>query len=86
MIFAKDNRLTIAVALGVLCVAGLWLWTSSGPAVPSYVFIGLVAVAMVLVGLNTWNNGQATGSMAQIIHDADATQSKEPASTTVDRG
>ena len=86
MTFAKESRLTIAVAVGALCVAGLWVSTSSGPAVPStYVFIVLVAVAMVLVGLNTWNNGQATGSMAQVIHEADMTPSTELASTTVDQ-
>jgi hypothetical protein len=78
MLFVRENRLTIAVA-GVLSAATLWLWTSGAAAVPStYVFIGLVAVAMALVGLNTWKNAQATGSMAQIIHDADTRPSTEP--------
>lgn len=86
MVFVTENRITIAAVVGVPCIAALWLLTSGTTAVPStYVFVALVAVAMAFVGLNTWNNGQATGSMAQVIHQADITPSTELTSTTVEQ-
>ena len=85
MIFVTENRLTIAAAVGVPCAAALWLLTSGTAAVPStYLFVVLVAAAMAVVGLNTWNNGQAAGSLAQVIHEADITPATELASRPVE--
>jgi hypothetical protein len=74
-----QNRVTVAVALGVPFVLAVWLLTPVGAAVPStYVFVVTLVIAMVLVGLITWDNGLATGSMAQVIHDVDVTPSTGP--------
>jgi hypothetical protein len=60
-------------------VLAVWLLTPVGAAVPStYVFVVTLVIAMVLVGLITWDNGLATGSMAQVIHDVDVTPSTGP--------
>jgi hypothetical protein len=59
--------------------------TTTIPA-PSYLAESAVAVQSstsarhhnCLVGLITWDNGLATGSMAQVIHDVDVTPSTGP--------
>lgn len=68
------NRITVAAAIGVPCAVALWLLTTATAAVPStYVLTALLLISIGLIGLNTWNNSQPTGSMAQVIHEADIT-------------
>ena len=69
-----QNRIAIAVAVVVPSVVALWLWTTAAAAVPStYAFVALLVLSMALVGFNTWNNSQPTGSLAQVIHEAEIT-------------
>ena len=74
-----QTRMTVGVAAGMPVALAVWLLTPAGAAVPStYVFLATLVVAMVLVGLITWDNGLSTGSMAQVIHDVDVTPSTGP--------
>ncbi len=72
MISIAQNRLTLALTLGVPCAAAFWILGAGTNALPStFVFVALIIGAMGVVGLNAWNNSQATGSMAQVIHETD---------------
>jgi hypothetical protein len=74
-----QNKITVGVAVGMPFAIAVWLLTTVGAAVPStYVFVATLVIAIGLVGLNTWNNGLATGSIAQVIHDVDVTPSTGP--------
>ena len=74
-----QNRIAVAVAVLVPSVVALWLWTTAAAAVPStYAFVALVVLSMAFVGFNTWNNSQPTGSLAQVIHEADITPATGP--------
>ena len=75
-----DNRLTMAAALAVpFAAAAWWLFIAAAPAVAStYAFVALLVIAVMLVGLNTWRNGQPTGSVAQVIYEADTTPGASP--------
>ena len=78
-----ENRLTVTTAVAVPCAAAAWwLFLTASPAVASTsVFVALMVVAVAFVGLNTWYNGQATGSLAQVIYEADTSGDTTP--TTV---
>ena len=77
-----ENRLTLAAALAVPFAAAAWWLFSAAPAVAStYAFIALLVIALAVVGLNTWYNGQPTGSMAQAIYEANRTP--DTAATTI---
>ena len=75
-----ENRLTVTTAVAVPCAAAAWwLFLTASPAVASTsVFVALMVVAVAFVGLNTWYNGQATGSLAQVIHEADTSRGYNP--------
>ena len=76
----RPNRITIVAAFVVPAAVAVWLWTAAAAAVPSTsAFIAVLLISAALVGLNTWKNGQATGSLAQVIHEAD-TRHGTPAS------
>ena len=80
-----ENRLTLTAALAVPFAAAAWWLFITAPAVAStYVFIALLGMALALVGLNSWHNGQPTGSMAQVIYEAnrapDTTSTTRPVS------
>jgi hypothetical protein len=81
------NRLTVAAALAVpFAAAAWWLFIAAAPAVAStYAFLALLVIAVALVGINTWYNGQPTGSMAQVIYEADRTPETTPATMSVSR-
>ena len=72
----KQNRIILAIALLLPCVVSLWFLTRSTTAVTA-TGAGLVAllIATALIGLNTWNNGQPTGSIGQLIYETDAVPS-----------
>ena len=80
MILLTENRLTVTTAVAVPCAtAAWWLFLTASPTVAStYVFVVLLVIAVALIGLNTWYNGQATGSMAQVIYEADTTGDTTP--------
>jgi hypothetical protein len=74
-----QTRMTVGTAVAMPFAVAVWLLTPAGAVVPStYVFIATLFIAMALVGLITWDNGLATGSMAQVIHDVDVTPSTGP--------
>ena len=74
-----QTRMTVGAAVAMPFAVAVWLLTPAGGVVPStYVFIATLVIAMALVGLITWDNGLATGSMALVIHDVDVTPSTGP--------
>ncbi len=76
-----QNRIAVAVAVLVPSVVALWLWTTAAAAVPStYAFVALLVLSIALIGFNTWSNSQPTGSLAQVIHEADITPATGPSS------
>ena len=73
MSLAVTRTRTILGAALLLPFAGsVWL-LFMGPTMSSSTFAALAAlfVALAAVGLNTWRNGRATGSVGQVIHEAD---------------
>jgi hypothetical protein len=72
----KQNRIIVAIALLLPSAVSLWLLTRSATAVTA-TDAGLVAllIATALIGLNTWKNGQPTGSIGQLIHETDVAPS-----------
>ena len=81
-----QNRIAVAVAVLVPSVVALWLWTTAAAAVPStYAFVALLVLSMALVGFNTWSNSQPTGSLAQVIHEAED-HTRDGALRPADRG
>ncbi len=72
MTSVMQNRLTLGIAIAAPCAVAFWILTTRSGAIPStYMFVIVLAIAVGIVGFNTWRNGQATGSMAQVIHEAD---------------
>ena len=67
------NRSILGAALLLPFAASLWMLIT-GSTMSSSTFAALAAlfVALAAVGLNTWRNGSATGSIGQVIHEADA--------------
>ena len=63
------GTVVFATCLGIVT----WLWTV--PAVMSRSTFAIVAVFLAggtTVAITTWRNAQATGSMAQILYEAEA--------------
>ena len=74
-----QNRVIVGLAVGMPVVIAVWLLTPANIAVPStYMFLATLGIAMALVSLITWDNGLATGTIAQVIHDVDVTPSTGP--------
>ena len=82
-----ENRLTLSAAFAVpFAAAASWLFMASAPAVAStYVFVALLVMAVAVVGLNTWHNGQPPGGMAQVIYEANRTPHPSSPTTPVSR-
>ena len=60
-----------------LCIA---LWVLAVPSVLSvatFVAVTLVLIGATMVGLNSWNNGRATRSIAHVLNDAEKTAPRE---------
>lgn len=75
--------MTVAIAIALPCALALWLVATATSAVPStYMFLALLAAAVAIIGFTTWNNGQASGSIGQVIHEADTGLNVNPASPT----
>jgi hypothetical protein len=53
--------------------AAWWLFIAAPAVASTYVFIALLVIALALVGVNTWHNGQPTGSLAQTLSEANTT-------------
>jgi hypothetical protein len=66
------NRSILAAALLIPFAGSIWL-IFSRTSMSSSRFAAFVAlfVAIAAVGLNTWHNGRAAGSIGQVIYEAD---------------
>jgi hypothetical protein len=72
--------MTVALAVALPCAAALWLLTTAASPVPStYAFFAVLVASLAVVAMKTWNGGQPTGSMAQVIHTADVAPAGKPA-------
>jgi hypothetical protein len=70
--FAKSNKTTFTVCLLVTALTILW-WMAvpNGMAPASFVLIGLVLAGLVVIGRLNYDNSQDTGSLAQMLHEAE---------------
>ena len=68
----NTNRTILAAALLVPFAGSIWLLAVRN-AMSSSTFAALAALLLgtAAVGLNTWRNSQATGSVCQLIHETD---------------
>ena len=74
--FTNTVRFTVATALLVPGLA--WMWASTVPdtLTPlSYAIFAGLLTALAAVALNTYNNAQATMSVAHLLRDGDSTGS-----------
>lgn len=68
------NRTTLAVAFLLPCAVSLGMMAMSGTMASStYAMVAALLTATAAIGLTTWKNGQASGSMGQLLHETDLT-------------
>ena len=66
------RRKAFALALFPPCAAALWLIAAPGSvATLTYVMAATLLAAMGAIVVTTWRNGQATGSIGQLLHETD---------------
>jgi hypothetical protein len=66
------NRRILGAALLLPFAGSLWLlFTGSTMSSSTFAALSALFVALAAVGLNTWRNGRATGSIGQVIHETD---------------
>jgi len=66
------NRSILAAALLLPFAGSIWLlFTRSTMGSSTFAALAALFVALAAVGLNTWRNGRATGSIGQVIHETD---------------
>ena len=69
-----------AVAFALVMPICLALWVLAVPStlsVATFTALTLVLVGATMVGLNTWNNGRATRSIAHVLNDAEKAAPRE---------
>lgn len=87
MTAVTQNRMTLGLAIAAPCVVALWILTTRSAAMPStYMFVTIFVIGVGIVGFNTWRNSRATGSMAQVIHEADVSGAVPVVTETVTPG
>lgn len=87
MTSVMQNRMTLSLAIAVPFAVALWILTSRSGVFPStYMFVAIFVMAVGIVGFNTWRNSRATGSMAQVIHEADVSGAVPVATEAVTPG
>ena len=71
-VYAAKNRMILALALGLPCAASIWLLTvRSTMGLSTFAGLAALLIASAAVGLTTWRNGQATGSIGQLLHETE---------------
>jgi hypothetical protein len=71
------SQYTIAAALLVPCVLALWmLLVPDRLSALTYLLTTTIVLASAAVTLTAWQNGQGTGSMAQLIHETEVGRSE----------
>jgi hypothetical protein len=66
------NRAILALPLVLPCAASIWLLTvRSTMSLSTFAGLAALLVASAAVGLTTWKNGQATGSVGQLLHETE---------------
>ncbi len=77
--FGTSMRFTMAIALGLPCLASLSVLAGPGSMAGStYVVLATLLVALAAVALKTYANGQATGSLGQMLHETGMQPATEP--------
>jgi hypothetical protein len=80
----RSVRFTLAAALLVPCLALGWFMAVPDTLTPfNYLLLAGLLTALAAVAVTTYRNTQETGSMAQILHEADIAPS---ATTSVGGG
>jgi hypothetical protein len=79
-----NYRTTVGLAVTIPFAAFLWLLTINDISATTFTMIGVLLVAAAAVAVVTWRNGQATGSVGQLLYkteEAPATSARNaPAS------
>jgi len=71
-ILASPARLTAALFLLVPVIAVTWILAVPEALSPlNYLIFAALLTALTAIALITYGNAQATGSMAQVLHEAD---------------
>ena len=66
------NRSILAAALVIPFAGSIWLlFSRTSMSTSTFAALTALLVAIAAVGLNTWHNGRAAGSIGQVIHEAD---------------
>ena len=79
-----DHKTTIAgftIALPFAATVWLFVVPQTVSAV-TFVALALVAMGCALVAVNTWRNGQATGTIGHVLRHAEATVAPSPTRTS----
>jgi hypothetical protein len=77
-----ERSAVAAATLTIPTVAIAWLTLVPGMMSPgTFVAAAAVAIGAGAVGLRTWRSGQATGTIGQVIHDAEAARKVERQTT-----
>lgn len=76
---AHTHRIQVALALFVSLLVVLW-WTAVPDrlSLTSYVLVSGLLAAIAAVAAISYNNSQSTGSLAQILHEADVAGTPAP--------
>lgn len=67
-----QHRITLAAALVLPCIALLTVLPVPGIS-STYAMFAALLIATAAIGFNTWKNGQATGSLGQLIYETETT-------------
>lgn len=71
-LITSRNRLILAAALFIPFAGSVWLLASrNAMAGSTFASLAALLIAVAAIGLNTWKNGQAAGSVGQLIYEAD---------------
>jgi hypothetical protein len=69
--FIRGNRTGFGIAIVLAGVVSLSLAAAGVLAPLTAAALAVLLSAATAIALNTWRNGQATGSMGQLLHDTE---------------
>jgi hypothetical protein len=72
---SNSSRLKVAAGLLACCLLSLWLMGVPDTLTPStYAMVATLLIALTSVAIMTFRNGQATGSIGQLIYETNVAQ------------
>jgi hypothetical protein len=70
---SRFERPTVAVAIGLPCIASLALmfWAPGAITPMTYAVVAALLVATAAVAINTWKSAQGAGSLGQLLYETE---------------